>query len=242
MNGVKQEGVGYYQLTTHQGQRMSAARAYLKPARKRPNLTIVCNASVARIVFEGKRAIGVEYQHKHKYHRANATKEIILSAGAVNSPQLLQLSGIGPRKVLQQAGVEQVYESPAVGQHLQDHIGHSYFYRANQPTLNQQLRPWWGKLWQGLRYLLTRTGPLSLSVNQAGGFVHTRAGLDRPNIQLYFSPVSYTRAPAGVRPLMNPDPFPGFLMGFNPCKPTSVGNIQISSTDPLLPPKIFSPR
>jgi choline dehydrogenase len=238
MNGAKQEGVGYYQLTTHQGQRMSAARAYLKPARHRPNLTLVCNALVERIVFDGKRAVAVDYQHKHKQHRVNATKEIILSAGAVNSPQLLQLSGVGPKEVLQQAGVAQVHESPAVGQHLQDHLGHSYFYRANQPTLNQQLRPWWGKLWQGMRYVFTRSGPLSLSVNQAGGFVHTRKGLDRPNIQLYFSPLSYTKAPVGERPMMNPDPFPAYLLGISNCRVKSEGAINIASNDPRVAPKI----
>ena len=238
MNGVKQEGVGYYQLTTHQGQRMSAARAYLKPARKRPNLTLVCNASVACIVFEGKRAVGVEYKHKHKTYRANVTKEVILCAGAVNSPQLLQLSGVGPSHVLQRAGVDQVHESPAVGQHLQDHIGHSYFYRANRPTLNQQLRPWWGKLWQGMRYVFTRSGPLSLSVNQAGGFVHTRKGLDRPNIQLYFSPLSYTKAPPGERPMMNPDPFPAYLLGVSNCRVKSEGEINITSNDPSEAPAI----
>jgi choline dehydrogenase len=238
MNGAKQEGVGYYQLTTYQGQRMSAARAYLKPARNRPNLTLVCNALVERIVFDGKRAVAVDYQHKHKQHRVNATKEIILSAGAVNSPQLLQLSGVGPKEVLQQAGVVQVHESPAVGQHLQDHLGHSYFYRANQPTLNQQLRPWWGKLWQGMRYVLTRSGPLSLSVNQAGGFVHTRKGLDRPNIQLYFAPLSYTKAPVGERPMMNPDPFPAYLLGISNCRVKSEGAINIASNDPRVAPKI----
>jgi choline dehydrogenase len=244
MNGAKQEGVGYYQLTTHQGQRMSAARAYLKPARNRPNLTVVCNALVERIVFDGKRAVGVDYQHRSKGRRATdsatatATKEIILSAGAVNSPQLLQLSGVGPKQVLQRAGVKQVHESPAVGQHLQDHIGHSYFYRANQPTLNQQLRPWWGKLWQGMRYVFTRSGPLSLSVNQAGGFVHTRKGLDRPNIQLYFSPLSYTKAPPGERPMMSPDPFPAYLLGISNCRVKSEGEINIASNDPREAPKI----
>ena len=238
MNGENQEGVGYYQLTTHQGQRMSAARAYLKPARNRPNLTVICNASVARIVFSGKRASGVEYYHQHKIHYANATKEIILSAGAVNSPQLLQLSGVGPSHILQKAGVEQVHQSPAVGRHLQDHIGHSYFYRSSQATLNQQLHPWWGKLWQGVRYVLTRGGPLSLSINQAGGFVHTRKGLDRPNIQLYFSPLSYTKAPLGERPMMNPDPFPAYVLGVSNCRVRSEGEINITSNDPRKPPAI----
>ena len=193
MNGENQEGVGYYQLTTHQGQRMSAARAYLKPARHRPNLTVICTASVARV---------------------------------------------GPSQILQKAGVEQVHESPAVGQHLQDHIGHSYFYRSSQATLNQQLHPWWGKLWQGVRYVLTRGGPLSLSINQAGGFVHTRKGLDRPNIQLYFSPLSYTKAPLGERPMMNPDPFPAYVLGVSNCRVRSEGEINITSNDPKKPPAI----
>lgn len=238
MNGAKQEGVGYYQLTTHQGQRMSCARAYLKPARKRPNLTVVCKALVSRIVFTGKRAVGVEYEHQNKAHLAHATKEIIVSAGAVNSPKLLQLSGVGPSHVLQNAGVEQVHESPAVGQHLQDHIGHNYIFRANQPTLNQQLRPLWGKLFQGLRYLITRGGPLSLSINQAGGFVHTRKGLERPNIQLYFTPLSYTKAPLGERPMMNPDPFPAYALGISNCKVYSEGQINIASKDPTQAPRI----
>ncbi|MDO7555290.1 MAG: GMC oxidoreductase, partial [Oceanospirillaceae bacterium] len=105
-------------------------------------------------------------------------------------------------------------------------------------TLNQQLRPWWGKLWQGLRYVLTRTGPLSLSVNQAGGFVRTRAGLDRPNIQLYFTPLSYTKAPLGKRPMMSPDPFPAYLMGISNCHVESEGQINITSSDPKVAPKI----
>lgn len=238
MNGVKQEGVGYYQLTTHQGQRMSAARAYLKPARKRPNLSVVCNALVQRVMFTDKRAVGVEYHHKGQVYRAHVHKEVILSAGAVNSPQLLQLSGVGPSHILQQAGVKQVHESPAVGQHLQDHIGHNYVYRSSEPTLNQQLRPWWGKLWQGMRYILTRHGPLSLSVNQAGGFVHTRKGLDRPNIQLYFTPLSYTKAPPGERPMMNPDPFPAYSLGLSNCRVVSEGEINITSNDPRQAPNI----
>ncbi len=237
-NRAVQDGVGHYQLTTHQGQRMSSARAYLKPVLNRPNLTVVCNALVQRIVFANKRAVAVEYRHKNKNYEVTAHREVILSAGAVNSPQLLQLSGVGPGQVLSDAGVAQVHESPAVGQHLQDHLGHSYFYRANQPTLNQQLRPWWGKFLHGMRYVLTRGGPLSLSVNQAGGFVRTREGLDRPNIQLYFSPVSYTKAPLGERPMMNPDPFPAYLLGVSNCRVKSEGQINIVSNSPSDAPKI----
>jgi choline dehydrogenase len=121
---------------------------------------------------------------------------------------------------------------------LQDHLGSDNYYRATVPTLNQQLRPFLGKVKVALQYALSRTGPLSLSLNQGGGFIRLNETANTPDLQLYFSPVSYTRAPVGVRPLLNPDPFPGFLMGFNPCKPTSVGHLQICSPDPLAKPEM----
>jgi choline dehydrogenase len=119
-------------------------------------------------------------------------REVILSAGSINSPQLLQLSGVGPKNILEQASVPIVHDSPAVGENLQDHLGVSYFYKSKVPTLNDQLRPVLGKIYQGLRYIFLRRGPLSLSVNQSGGFIRTRDDLEKPNIQLYFSPVSYS--------------------------------------------------
>jgi choline dehydrogenase len=163
---------------------------------------------------------------------------VILSAGAVNSPQLLQLSGIGPGALLAAKGVEVVHALDGVGRNLQDHLGLDYLYRSRVPTLNTQLYPWYGKLWHGLRYVLTRRGPLSLGVNQAGGFVRSRPGLAHPNMQLFFSPVSYTKAPPGKRPLMNPDPFPGFLLGVQPTRPTSRGHLEIRSADPSEAPAI----
>lgn len=238
MNGEIQEGVGHYQITTHKGQRMSASRAYLRPVMKRSNLTVITKALVTRILFEGKRAIGVEYSKSSKLHQANAKREVILSAGAVNSPQLLQLSGIGPESVLKEANVSVIHDSPAVGKNLQDHLGVNYFYKSKVRTLNDQLRPWWGKLWQGIRYVMTRTGPLSLSVNQSGGFVRTRDELSGPNIQLYFSPVSYTLEPSGRRAMLSPDPFSAMLLGVSNCKSNSRGQIRIKSSDPTVAPII----
>ena len=153
-------------------------------------------------------------------------REVILSAGSVNSPQLLQLSGVGPGDVLQRHGIPVVRDMPAVGRNLQDHLGMDYLYRSRLPTLNNDLYPWHGKLRAGLRYVLTRRGPLCLSVNQGGGFIRTRESLTRPNIQLYFSPVSYLKAPPGTRPLMNPDPYAAFLLGFSTCRPESRGHIR----------------
>jgi choline dehydrogenase len=238
MNAGRQEGVGFYQLTTHKGQRMSAARAYLWSARSRSNLQVIKRAQVTRLLLADKQITGVEFSHRGKVRQAHAKREVVLSAGSINTPQILQHSGIGPEQVLSAAGVSLQHQSPAVGQNLQDHLGMDYLYTSLIPTLNEQLRPWYGKFWQGLVYLLTRQGPLSLSVNQAGGFVKTRADLTYPNIQLYLSPVSYTRAPVGKRPLMNPDPFPAFLLGLSNCRPKSRGQVTIASNDPLQAPTI----
>ena len=237
-NGAGQEGVGTYQNTAKGGMRMSTARAYLRPARHRANLRIETHALAERVLFEGRRAVGLRYRKNGQVVEARARREVIVSAGAVNSPQLLQLSGIGPGALLAAKGVEVVHALDGVGRNLQDHLGLDYLYRSRVPTLNNQLYPWYGKLWHGLRYVLTRRGPLSLGVNQAGGFVRSRPGLAHPNMQLFFSPVSYTKAPPGKRPLMNPDPFPGFLLGLQPTRPTSRGHLEIRSADPSEAPAI----
>jgi choline dehydrogenase len=238
MNGASQEGVGNYQITTHNGQRISTSRAYLRPVMSRKNLTVIMNAHVTRILFEGKRASGVEYKKSGNLNQVNAKREVVLSSGAVNSPQLLQLSGIGPESVLKEANVSVIHHSPAVGKNLQDHLGVSYLYKSKVRTLNDQLRPWWGKLLQGMRYILTRTGPLSLSINQSGGFVRTRDGLKAPNIQLYFSPVSYSLELPGKRAMLSPDPFSAMLLGVSNCKSNSRGQIRIKSSNPSVAPII----
>ena len=238
MNGEKQEGVGNYQITTHKGQRMSASRAYIWPTKGRSNLTIVKNARVTRVLIKNKRAYGVEYLKSGKTHKATALREVILSAGSINSPQLLQLSGVGPKNILEQASVPIVHDSPAVGENLQDHLGVSYFYKSKVPTLNDQLRPVLGKIYQGLRYIFLRRGPLSLSVNQSGGFIRTRDDLEKPNIQLYFSPVSYSLESPDRRAMMSPDPFSAMLLGISNCSPRSRGSVHLRSSDPLKTPII----
>jgi choline dehydrogenase len=125
-----------------------------------------------------------------------------------------------------------------VGRNLQDHLCYDHVYRAKRPSLNNDLYPWWGKVRAALRYVLTRGGPLSLSVNQGGGFFRTRPDLARPDMQLYFSPLTYERTPPGIRPLMHPDPFPGFTTSASPCRPTSRGLLEIRSADPAEPPRI----
>ncbi len=237
-NGAEMEGAAVYQINTRGGLRASMARCYLRPAMKRPNVQVLTHARATRVILAAGRATGVEFLRGGRLETARARGSVILSGGAVNSPQLLQLSGIGPGEVLGPLGVPVAREAPAVGRHLQDHLGLDILYRANVPTLNQVLTPWWGKLKVGLQFVLLRKGPMSISVNHAGGFARTRPDLKRPDVQLYFQPMSYTRAPVGTRPLMHPDPFPGFLLGFNACRPTSRGEIVIRSADPLEAPAI----
>ncbi len=237
-NGATQEGVGHYQVTMRNGRRMSAARAFLHPARTRPNLRLETGALASRIVLEGSRARGVEYIQNGRKVIALAGREVVLAAGSINSPQVLQLSGIGPPDVLKPLGIDVRCAHPHVGRNLQDHLGVDHVYKSRKPTLNNELHPWWGKLWAGIKYIAWRGGPLSLSVNQAGGFIRTRPELVRPNAQLYFSPVSFLKAPPKTRPLMNPDPYAGFLIGVQPCRPTSRGHLNIVSTDPTVHPQI----
>ena len=237
-NGPDMEGASCYQITTRGGMRASTARGYLKPVRRRPNLDIRTKAHVTRVLFDGRRATGVEYRQNGQLKTVRARAEVILSAGAINSPQLLQLSGVGPGRVLHDHGIPVVLDAPQVGRNLQDHLGSDNYYVSTVPSLNQQLRPLLGKAMAAVHYAVRRKGPLSLSLNQGGGFVRLSEQSQGPDLQLYFSPVSYTRAPAGVRPLMNPDPFQGFLMGFNPCKPTSVGHLQITSPNPMVAPEL----
>ncbi len=237
-NGAEQEGIGLYQTTTRKGFRESAAKSFLHPVLKRKNLKLITYAHATRVLFDGKKAVGIEYIHKGKAKQIFANKEVILSGGSINSPQLLQLSGIGPKDLLDGLNIPLVHESPAVGQHLQDHLGMDYLYSCTKPSLNDELHSLWGKFVAGLKYVLFRRGPLSLSINQGGGFIKTRPELAQPNIQLYFSPVSYTRAPAGTRPMMNPDPFSAFQLGLTNCRPTSRGEIKIKSADPFEHPTI----
>jgi choline dehydrogenase len=236
-NGVSQEGVGLYQFTIKGGRRLSAARAFLRPAMKRKNLKVETGAQATRLIFEGRRAVGVAYV-QHGQERQARAGEVILAGGAINSPQLLQLSGIGPGALLQSLGIPVVRENANVGARMQDHHGINYTWRMKAPTLNDELRPWWGKLRAGLQYVLTRKGPLSLSINQGGGFFRTSPEMSRPNMQLYMQAFSTLIPKAGERPILNPDPFSGLSLGLSNCRPTSTGEVMINSPDPLKHPRI----
>lgn len=238
INGAGNEGAAVYRINTSGGRRMHSARAFLAPAVKRPNVTLMTEALVEQVVFEGQRATAVRLRHRGQTVTLRAGREIILSAGAVTSPRILQLSGIGPADLLQRLGIAPLVNAPHVGGNLQDHLGVNYYFRATEPTLNNLLSPLHGKIRVALQYALTRRGPLSLSVNQCGGYFRSAPELAEPDQQLYFNPVTYTTSPAGKRSVVRPDPFAGFIISFQPSRPTSRGRIDISANDPEAAPLI----
>ena len=239
-NGAEQEGVGIYQMTIHKARRNSAARAFLRPAMKRANVTVMTHAHVTRVLFEGNRAVGVEYRRGGQLHQARAGREVILSGGAINSPQLLMLSGIGPAAHLKSHGIGVIADNAQVGRNLNDHQGVNYTWRMTVPTYNDILRPWWGKLLVGMKYVMGGRGPLAKSINHAGGFFRTSPDLPRPNMQLYFQAFSTLIPRVGERPLLTPDPFSGLSIGLSNCRPTSRGEITLNSADPFAAPRIVA--
>jgi choline dehydrogenase len=227
--------VGYYQLSTYKGLRCSTAVAYLNPIKKRSNLTILTDSQVMRIVIEGRRAVAVELIRHGKKQIIRANKEIILSAGALQSPQLLQLSGIGPAALLREFNIPIIQDLPGVGENLQDHLQHRLIYELNQPiSTNVQLSSLFGKVKIGLDWLLFRGGPLSIGINQGGLFTKVMKSSLTPDIQFHMATLSADMAGGNVHP------FPGFTMSVCQLRPESRGHVRIQSADPLVPPKMVA--
>src|SRR4051812_33362096 len=232
-NGASQEGAGYFQLTTRKGRRWSTARGYLKPARKRANLTVVSGALATRVLFEGRRAVGVEYTKGVGRHVAQASGEVILSGGAFNSPQLLQLSGVGPADLLRQHGIEVVADMPGVGADLQDHYQARFNYRcAERITMNDMMGSFAGRVGAGLRYALFRKGFLTVGAGYAGGFFKTDPAMATPDVQLHF--ILFSADAVGQKL----HAFPGFLASVCQLRPQSRGFVRIKSADPAQAPAI----
>ena len=228
LSGARQEGAGYLHLTTRNGRRCSAAVAYLKPARRRTNLTVRTGSHVARVIFDGRRAVGVECADEKIYGG-----EVVLSAGALQSPQLLQLSGVGPGALLRGHGVPLVAELPGVGENLQDHLALRLIYKCTKPiTTNDELRNAWRKARTGLRYLLFRRGPMAIGVMTAGMITRVLPDAKTPDIQFFLSTVSAEERGA------KPHAFPGFTLVYYPMRPESRGSVRIRSRNPLDAPAI----
>ena len=231
-NGANQEGAGYYQANTRNGRRISTAVGYLRPAEKRSNLRVEVEALATRLLFEGKRAVGVEYRQGGQTHTVRAN-EIILSGGSFNSPQLLQLSGVGPAALLRQHGIPVVHDLPEVGEGLQDHYYVRTFWRCTRPiTLNDDMAIWWRQARMGLQYLLQRRGPLTVSAGYAAAFVRTQPQMTRPDAQFYF--INFSAAKRGG--ILHQHS--GFTCSVSQLRAESRGHVRIKSADANAAPAI----
>lgn len=237
-NGRSQEGVGYFQATAQRGLRRSTARAFLHPVMSRPNLHVQTRAQVSRLLFEGSgptlRAIGAVYVRAGVEHRVMARREVILSAGAIQSPQILQLSGVGPADLLERYGIRVIHELPGVGANLQDHLQGRLVYETREPiTLNDDMMSLIGRVRIGLRYMLQRKGPLGWWAGVAGGFARTSPELDRPDIQFHLYPFSTDRKD---KPALHT--YSAFTLTVCQLRPHSRGSVHIQSADPFKAPAI----
>jgi choline dehydrogenase len=231
-NGASQEGTGYYRATAHKGLRRSTATAYLREAERRPNLRVEVNALATKVLFEGTRAVGVQYTQGNAVHAVKAN-EVILSGGAFNSPQLLELSGIGNEQELRGKGIPVVHHLPDVGEHLQDHFYARTFWRCNRPiTLNDDMASWMRKMGMGLRYVLFKKGPLTISAGHAAAFIRTRPELRRPDAQIYFINFSSARRGGFLHP------HSGFTCSVSQLQVESRGSCHARSADPAAAPAI----
>jgi choline dehydrogenase len=232
-NGPTQEGAGYFQLTARRGRRWSTAVGYLRQAHRRPNLTVVSNALAGKILFSGRRAIGVEYRCGDTTRTAHANGEVIVAGGTFNSPQLLQLSGVGPAALLQSFGISVIADMPGVGADLQDHFQVRMQYRCTEPiTMNDVLHSWRHRTSAGLRYVLFRKGLLAIGAGYAGGFFRTSPLAATPDVQVHFIIFSADTAGAVLHS------FPGFITSVCQLRPESRGFVHIKSADPRKAPAI----
>ncbi|MEM8788460.1 MAG: GMC family oxidoreductase N-terminal domain-containing protein [Pseudomonadota bacterium] len=234
-NGATQEGVSYFQLTADRGRRCSAAVAYLKPASRRPNLQIVTRALVTELVFEAARAVGVRYRDAAgREHVLRARAEVILSGGAINSPQILMLSGVGDPEHLQDNGVTPRHALPGVGRHLQDHLQARLVFKCNEPTLNDEVNSLWRKAGMALRYAWSRSGPMAMAASLTTGFLRTRPDVATPDIQFHVQPWSADSVGEGVHP------FSAFTMSVCQLRPESRGELRLDGPKPDTPVKIHA--
>ncbi len=226
-NGETQEGAGFYQTTSRKGWRVSAATAYLKPARGRPNLTVVADAHSTGLLMEGRRAAGMRFRRHGAMLTVRAEREVILCGGAIASPQLLMLSGIGPAEHLQEMGIEVVQDLPTVGGNLQDHFQARLAFRVNKPvSMNTRTRSLWGQFLMGAEFALRRTGPLTVSAGTAGLFARVLPGSATPDVQYHFLPFSAEKS------MQQLHPFPGMTISACQLRPESRGTITLASPDP----------
>jgi choline dehydrogenase len=227
------EGAGFFEVNQKRGVRWNTSKAFLRPAMKRANLTVLTRAQVKRLRIEGKRAAGVEFWQGNEEVFAQARIETILAAGSIGSPQILQLSGVGPAALLAQHGIAVAHESPGVGENLQDHLQLRMGFKVkNVRTLNEWANTLAGKISMGLEYLFFRTGPLTMAPSQLGGFTRSDPSQASANLEFHIQPLSLERFGEPLHP------FPAFTASVANLRPASRGSVRIKSPDPRAAPAI----
>lgn len=220
------EGSGFFEVNQKNGVRWNTAKAFLRPVLKRPNLTVLTEAHTRRVIFDGKRASGVEYDHKGRMTQATAHAEVILAAGAINSPKLLEFSGVGQAERLQDLGIAPVHHLPGVGENLQDHLQiRTVFKVTGAKTLNEIVNSTWGKVRIGLQYAMTQSGPLSMAPSQFGMFTKSDPSLETPDLEYHVQPLSTDKLGDPLHP------FPAITVSVCNLRPDSVGATHIDSPD-----------
>ncbi|AVX03518.1 choline dehydrogenase [Maritalea myrionectae] len=232
-NDGSNEGSGFFEVNQKNGVRWNATKAFLRPAMKRPNLKVVTNALVDRIILEGKKATGVAYHHKGQLVNAMAKREIVLSAGAINSPKILEHSGIGRPDVLSDFGIEVLHEANGVGENLQDHLQIRTVYKVhNTKTLNEAANSWIGKIGIAAKYAFNQSGPMSMAPSQFGLFTKSDPSLETPNLEYHVQPLSTDKLGDPLHP------FPAITVSVCNLRPDSVGNSHIVSRNLEAQPNI----
>ncbi|MDV7339628.1 choline dehydrogenase [Terasakiella sp. A23] len=232
-NGAEQEGAGYFQLTAKNGRRCSTAVGFLNPVKDRPNLTVVTHAQAQKVLFEGKRAVGVKVKVKNQMKTFKANGEVILSSGALGSPHLLMVSGVGPGDQLQKMEIPIVHESKGVGQELQDHLQVRMVFKINKPiSLNDHLSNPINKMLAGMDYFFRRKGPLTLAASQVCVFCKSKPEVETPDIQFHLQPLSADKPGDGLHP------FSAFTSSTCQLRPESRGHLELQSPDPNVYPLI----
>jgi choline dehydrogenase len=232
VNGERQEGFGIFDRNIKRGRRHSAARAYLHPIKgQRPNLEVICRAFTTRIIFEGKKAVGVEYEKNGRLEEARAA-EIILCGGAFNSPQLLQLSGVGNARELEALGIDVVHDLPGVGENLQDHLEVYIQYECKKPVSMLPALKWYHAPWIGFQWLFFRSGPAATNHFEAGGFIRSNDEVEYPNLQFHFLPLAVRYD--GSKPASGH----GYQVHIGPMNSDARGSLKIKSTDPHMHPSL----
>jgi choline dehydrogenase len=232
VNGYRQEGFAAFDRNVHRGRRLSAARAYLHPVLRRPNLEVTCRAFVSRILFDGKRATGVQYRHGGGPLQEVTGGEIILAGGAINSPQLLQLSGVGPAAHLKSLGIDVLADLPGVGQNLQDHLEVYVQFASKQPVSVAPALKWRNRPMVGARWLFARSGPGATNHFEGGGFLCSNDDVRYPNLMFHFLPIAIRydgSSPAGGH---------GYQVHIGPMYSDSRGSVMITSRDPAAHPAL----